>query len=959
MHAPPALVFDTSAPYRLGRTTRALSRAGVTFDVVEDGNLARVLFAAADPRWLVRAGAWPSASPRMPPASDTGKSLVAFGATTGDRAWEAFAADTGNDFSRAARLPRALSADSVLVEDTRGLAQLIETNGVEAALRSLFTDAAHRRVRVPWLDVHYDAGMRIVLAVTTLHRGGAERVVLDLHRELRALGRYVTLAVLDRAIRATFDAPEGTLFLHDGRRTRGERIAALAERCVAGGADVVHVHLADGDEMRVLRESGVPVVTTVHNASPGWPAGLADVGGDGPALAVACSLGVERELLQANVAARVRTVWNGIASFEKSSRADARASLGLSEQTLAVLAVANHRPQKRLDRMPAVLAALRSRGHDARLLLLGEPVRAHADALEVATRVKTMADAHGVRDALVFLGSRPDTRPLYAAADVVLSTSAFEGLSLVHLEALAAGVPLVTTDVFGTEELAHRHEGVHRVPRDADASVVADAVLRATTSAPPAKVAPDFTAKKMAERYAELFTCVGRRPTAAGRGLLLVTNNFSTGGAQSSARRLLLTLARAGIAVRAVVLEEHAEQVTPGRRALSDAGIDVAVAPRAGTVDPIVTARAVAEMVQRVNPSAVLLWNVIPEHKLLIADMLLDVPVWDVSPGEMYFASFDRYFQKPRVGAPYLSTRDYGRRLAGAVVKYPAERARAEHALGIDVHVVPNGVDVPAHVPQRRDQGPVVIGTLARINPDKKLEELIDAARHAFAAGAAFELRIAGAPELGFEPYAEALKERSADLPVRWVGEKDAAAFLAELDLFAMISEPSGCPNASLEAMAAGLPVVATDVGGAAIQIIHEKTGLVVPRADTVAFGRAIAALVRDPKRRLAMGHASHERARTHFDARRMALDYARLCLRGPDLELAEERLGAQLPHDANRFEEDLAAHLRAPERAVDERDGHFVDAHSLLDRAERHLDLERVPVGVDRRDVDGLEGAP
>src|SRR5262249_45788253 len=124
------------------------------------------------------------------------------------------------------------------------------------------------------------------------------------------------------------------------------------------------------------------------------------------------------------------------------------------------------------------------------------------------------------------------------------------------------------------------------------------------------------------------------------KGLVLVTNNFSTGGAQTSARRLLVALAGADIPVRAVVIEEQDGYPTPGRAALSSAGIPVFVAPRAGATDALVTARAVAAYIDKARPRAVLFWNLIPEHKILIADLLLDVPVWDVSPGEMYFASF-------------------------------------------------------------------------------------------------------------------------------------------------------------------------------------------------------------------------------------------------------------------------------------------------------------------------------
>src|SRR5208283_4092772 len=102
------------------------------------------------------------------------------------------------------------------------------------------------------------------------------------------------------------------------------------------------------------------------------------------------------------------------------------------------------------------------------------------------------------------------------------------------------------------------------------------------------------------------------------------------------------------IAVRAAVLEEQVEYPTPGRRALMAAGIPVLALPPAGTTDP---AAAVARLLEHFDDhpaQAVLLWNVIAQHKVLLADGLLDIPLFDVSPGEMYFASLEKYFQQPR-----------------------------------------------------------------------------------------------------------------------------------------------------------------------------------------------------------------------------------------------------------------------------------------------------------------------
>jgi RNA polymerase sigma-70 factor (ECF subfamily) len=111
----------------------------------------------------------------------------------------------------------------------------------------------------------------------------------------------------------------------------------------------------------------------------------------------------------------------------------------------------------------------------------------------------------------------------------------------------------------------------------------------------------------------------------------------------------------------------------------------------------------------------VVLWNAIAEHKILLADGLLDVPLYDVSPGEMYFASLARYFASPRPGLPYPDARAYGARLAGVIVKHRGESAQAAGILGAPVHVVENGVSPgPLRDPGARTL--LVIGTAARIH---------------------------------------------------------------------------------------------------------------------------------------------------------------------------------------------------------------------------------------------------
>ena len=139
---------------------------------------------------------------------------------------------------------------------------------------------------------------------------------------------------------------------------------------------------------------------------------------------------------------------------------------------------------------------------------------------------------------------------------------------------------------------------------------------------------------------------------------------------------------------------------------------------------------------------------------------------------------------------------------------------------------------------------------------------------------------MAGEAEPGSEAHAEVLRQSARDLPVRFVGEvTDVPSFLATLDIFVMISEPAGCPNASLEAMSAGLPVIATDHGGASEQVVDQVTGRLVAREDITGLAQAMKELAHDDNRRRQWGAAGRQRVDAEFSLARMADNYERLCV--------------------------------------------------------------------------------
>lgn len=715
------------------------------------------------------------------------------------------------------------------------------------------------------LDVCHDLRPRVLQVLTSLQRGGAERLALDLHHALPRHGVAGCLMTLGSPTRDPFDSPPDTL----QRRLPPDpavRAAEIDHAARHSGCDLLHAHLVDGETLSLLR-SGLPLLTTFHNQRQGWPADIGLLRLLPDALLIGCALTVSQEIVESFPQHTVRTVWNGI------QRVAVRAREGPSTG-LTIVAIANPRPQKRLPLLIDILALLPG----ARLKIAGQASSIHANAQAEMDQCQKKIIDLGLTDVVEWLGSVSDIPALLAGADVLVSTSLHEGMSLAQLEALASGVPVVATQVSGTAEMSARHPGrMKLLPVDAAPASFASAILEVAPQRGKGTLAADFTTPIMAARHAWLLNAalISRRQSR--RGLLLITNNFSTGGAQTSARRLLLKLHAMGHPVRAIVIQEQPENPTPGRTALSSAGIPVLA------LDPPEICEAQAALLPLLQslalepPETVLFWNVIPEYKILLADALWGFPVFDVSPGEMCFASLERYFAHPRPGLPCCDALVYGRRLSAVIVKHESELAQAGEALGCPVHLIPNGVpcrDFVAEEDGVRD----VIGTACRIHPHKRLEDLITAFRLALKRHPKCRLRIAGAADAGQETYAESLRQSTQDLPVEWCGEiTDMPAFHDTLSLFAMISEPSGCPNASLEAMASSLPIVATAVGGAREQIEHGINGLLTPPRDPEAMAAAILELLTQPIRRAEMRQAAHARAATHFSMEKMVSGYLRV----------------------------------------------------------------------------------
>jgi glycosyltransferase involved in cell wall biosynthesis len=197
------------------------------------------------------------------------------------------------------------------------------------------------------------------------------------------------------------------------------------------------------------------------------------------------------------------------------------------------------------------------------------------------------------------------------------------------------------------------------------------------------------------------------------------------------------------------------------------------------------------------------------------------------------------------------------------VSKAAAEALRQAGVPETKIRLVPSAVG-PAFRPRAAAPvGTAVIGCVAALVPGKGHETLLAAV----ALLPELELRLIG--DGSARQALEALVERLGIAKrVRFLGAlrlpEEIAAALGELDLFALASQAEGLPTAVLEAMAVGVPVVATAVGGVPELVRDGETGRLVPVGDPVALAGAMAELLGDAPRRARLAQNARAVAEAH-----------------------------------------------------------------------------------------------
>lgn len=350
--------------------------------------------------------------------------------------------------------------------------------------------------------------------------------------------------------------------------------------------------------------------------------------------------------------------------------------------------------------------------------------------------------------------------------------------------------------------------------------------------------------------------------------ILYVIDKMVRAGAQRHLRQVVQGLSRPDFEPALCCLLETG----PLGEELRSEGIEVETLGFRNVVGPryFAAAAALARLVRRSRIDLIHAYLFASNIVAPLAGLLAGVPVI-TSRRDMGFWQKRRHVWANRLGN-LLSARITVNSLGVRDYVLRRERAPAARVVLIYNGIRPEAAEAPSErtLPAGRR---VVVGALGNLRPVKGFEHLLRALTLLTERGRDCEVLLGGrAIDPGYERELRAAAAAPALLGrVSFPGEiVSVPDFLAGIDIFVLPSISEGFPNALLEAMARGLPAVATATGANTEVIRDGIDGFLVPPADPVALAGRLEGLIADPARAAALGRAGRDRVLQEFSAERM-----------------------------------------------------------------------------------------
>lgn len=359
------------------------------------------------------------------------------------------------------------------------------------------------------------------------------------------------------------------------------------------------------------------------------------------------------------------------------------------------------------------------------------------------------------------------------------------------------------------------------------------------------------------------------------RRVLYTIDSFAVGGAQRQLLELVRHLDKERYRVAVCPLWD-----IPDLDALyCQTGVEIVRIHKRFSADASVAFR-LAQWIRRFQPHVVHTWLFTGSLWGRLAALLARSPVVIASERSVRPAGYDslpvRFFSKALIGCTDAITANSQ---VGIDALHKQGYAAGKTRLifnGVDTHRFSPSIAARARLAERQKLGlpadAVVIGMVARLSYPKDQPALLRALARLLHRGENIYGLIVGSGPARDSLLALANELGIAGRVVFAGQQKDVAPFLSTMDVFVLSSFWEGMPNAVLEAMAMGLPVVATDVAGTAEAVLENDTGFLVSPGDVDALVEKLSYLMHDTDVRTRMGGAARQRAEQVFSLEQMVI---------------------------------------------------------------------------------------
>ena len=734
----------------------------------------------------------------------------------------------------------------------------------------------------------------LACVIDDLGTGGAQRIVSVMARNLACRGiRIIVISLGTRDDeREALESSGIEVHVLPGRRLLSHgRIVNLIRLFRQIKPDIVHTHLLAahviaGPCARLLR---IPVVSTLHNVDPhprfaGTWKRVAEslclrlaatrVIAVGPVVARTNSARLRGRAI--DVLANPLSLTSATQSRGEQrvvARARVSEAVGATDSTVLFLTVGRLASEKGWPEFLDVFDALRKRHPDCKLVSVGD------GPLDGA--IRDAIDARGLGDHVHLLGRRDDVDTFCLGCDVFVLNSYIEGLPMALLEAMARGLPVVSTNV-GDIEHAVGVEGALLVDselpeddrREAMVTALATVIERFDEAQARAlrglqRVRETFDVDVWTDQLVDLY-----RQSVPGWDEPLRVVEFidgiKTGGAQALLALRARHAQRMGYRMRVVSLDRR-NDVHP-ELALQVESIHIVASPHVFSLGRIMR---VCRILRKYRP------HIVHTHlrsSNIVGNLcarLCGIPV---------VTTLHNTF--PELGLAH-ARRDWAEswamRLGAATVVAvgPAVAETHQPRLGAGprrktIEVLPNPVEQPADglgPDERKARACATLGlagspgagalvlTVGRVTPAKGLDDAVEVISQLLVTVPAVRLVV-----VGDGPYLEALRalvvERGLEKRVLLVGRSaQVREYMAAADVYLSMSLAEGLPLVLLEAMSMHLPIVATQVGDVGWLLEDGQCGHLVDTGDVAAAAAHVGALLSSPVRARELSERAYARA--------------------------------------------------------------------------------------------------